>query len=108
MGIGKLSSNLKNYYKVYLFSDANYFTLENDLYPTNCYKYENNNFSEDLKSSNNIICLDYITPEGYCVLTCPNGTYHFSLNNSCLYSCPHNYEIENNKCIFKSFVQDTI
>ena len=85
----------------------NYFTLENDLYPTNCYKYENNNFSEDLKSSNNIICLDYITPEGYCVLTCPNGTYHFSLNNSCLYSCPHNYEIENNKCLFKNFDLET-
>ena len=35
-------------------------------------------------------------------LTCPNGTFHFSVNNSCLDSCPPNYEIIKDKCIFKS------
>ena len=29
------------------------------------------------------------------------------MNNSCLYSCPHNYEIEKNKCIFKYFDPQT-
>ena len=51
------------------------------------------------------ICLNnkFITPEGDCVTTCPNGTYQFSLNNSCLKSCPNNYKINNYKCIIKSF-----
>ena len=50
-----------------------------------------------------------ITPIGDCVTKCPNGTYEYSLNNSCLYKCPDNYEINNelNKCIFKTFSQNT-
>ena len=50
-----------------------------------------------------------ITPIGDCVTECPNGTYEYSLNNSCLYICPDNYEINNelNKCIFKTFSQKT-
>ena len=55
------------------------------------------------------ICLNNgpITPNGECLSTCPNGTYQFSLNNSCLESCPHNYIISNNKCLFKSFDKNT-
>ena len=54
-------------------------------------------------------CLNntFITPDGDCVLICPNGTFQFSLNNSCLNSCPQNYEINNNKCIFKSVEDST-
>ena len=95
----------------------NYFKLENDLYPNNCYYNETTYNTEEFKLSNltnmiennssDIICLNNISPDGYCVLTCPNGTYQFSLNNSCLYSCPHNYEIEKNKCIFKYFDPQT-
>jgi len=43
------------------------------------------------------------TDPGDCVLNCPNGTYHFSPNHTCLSSCPKNYEIEQNKCIIKSY-----
>ena len=51
------------------------------------------------------ICLNntFITPDGDCILIFPNGTIQFSSNNSCLYNYPYNYEINNNKCIFKSF-----
>ena len=51
------------------------------------------------------ICLNntFITSSGDCVRTCPNGTYQFSLNNSCLDFCPYNYEIIKGKCIIKSF-----
>ena len=47
------------------------------------------------------------TQNGDCVSTCPDETYLFSLNNSCLESCPHNYEVINNECIFKSFDENT-
>jgi hypothetical protein len=63
-----------------------------------------NNISFDLVDGNCINkCLDntFITPEGDCVLTCPNGTYQYSLNNSCLYSCPKDYVINNNECVIK-------
>ena len=46
-------------------------------------------------------------PNGECVSACSNETYLFSLNNSCLESCPHNYEEYNNECIFKSFDENT-
>ena len=39
---------------------------------------------------------------------CPSGSVLFTLNNSCIKSCPHNFEITNeNECIFKSFESDT-
>ena len=93
-----------------------YNKIDNDLYPNNCYDNETINSFKVLKIStivettekdntNVIICLNntFITPDKDCALTCPNGTYQFSLNNSCLYSCPQNYIIENNKCLFKNF-----
>ena len=40
---------------------------------------------------------------GDCVLTCPNGTFLFSSNNTCLDLCPKNYEIEKNKWTIKSY-----
>ena len=40
------------------------------------------------------------------LIVCPIGTYQIFLNNSCLESCPHGYEIKDNECIFKSFSQD--
>jgi len=61
-----------------------------------------NNISFELVDGNCINkCLDntFITPEGDCVLTCPKGTYQYSLNNSCLYSCPKDYVINNNECV---------
>ena len=51
----------------------------------------------------NLSLIEIINQDG----DCSNGEYYFSLNNSCLKTCPHNYEINNNKCIFKSFEQDT-
>ena len=96
--------------------EDNYYKIDNDLYPNNCYDNETINSFKVLKIStivettekdntNVIICLNntFITPDKDCALTCPNGTYQFSLNNSCLYSCPQNYIIENNKCLFKNF-----
>ena len=48
------------------------------------------------------------TQDGKCVSTCPDETYLFSLNNSCLESCPHNYKIINNECkFFNSFDENT-
>ena len=68
---------------------------------------KNSNTSVILTENGNCIniCLNntYIIPDGYCVPSCPNGTYQYSLNNSCLESCPNNYKINNNKCIIKSF-----
>ena len=55
-------------------------------------------------------CLNnvFISPNGSCVLTCPNGTYQYSYNNSCLESCPNNYEIndDKNKCELKTFFEN--
>ena len=36
---------------------------------------------------------------------CPNNTYSFANNHTCLDTCPQNYEIdeENKKCIVKVF-----
>ena len=46
-----------------------------------------------------------ITPIGDCVFICPNDTYEYKLNNSCLEKCPNDYEInkQRNKCILKVF-----
>ena len=51
--------------------------------------------------------ISYLTLTGECVDICPNGTYQYSFNHSCVESCPYNYEInkERNKCIIKSFDQ---
>ena len=68
---------------------------------------KNSNTSVILTENGNCINIwlnnTYITPGGYCVPACSNGTYQYSLNNSYLESCPSNYEINNNKCIIKSF-----
>ena len=96
--------------------EENYYKLENGLYPNNCYDNETINLLNNIKVSNIInnnsgnICLNnqFITPDGDCVLTCLNGTFQFSLNKSCLYSCPYNYEIINNKCVLKEFDSETI
>ena len=94
----------------------NYYRLEDDLFPNNCYDNETLNELKNLKISTIItnaensihICLNntFITSKGECVLTCPNGTFQFSKNNSCLDSCPSNYGIVQDKCIIKSFDSD--
>ena len=68
-----------------------YFTLTNG----NCIQTCSNDF--------------YLTPEGDCVSNCPNGTYLYSLNSSCLKSCPDKYEKKDelNKCLLKSFDENT-
>ena len=40
--------------------------------------------------------------------TCPNGTYKYSQNNSCIETCPNNYIIYNNECIEKVNEQNII
>ena len=76
----------------------------------NCLSCKTNDYKNMKLINGNCIeiCLNntFITPNGECVFNCPIDTYKFSLNNSCLESCPHNYEINNNECIFKSFSQD--
>lgn len=49
----------------------------------------------------------FITQDEDYVKNCPENTYIFSLNNSCLESCSHNYEIYKNECIFTSFDENT-
>ena len=48
-----------------------------------------------------------MTDIGDSVSECPNGTYRFDGNFTCLKYCPSNYEIneERNKCIIKSYKQ---
>ena len=48
---------------------------------------------------NCITCINnlYLTLEGNCVSTCPNDTFTFKLNYTCLNSCPNNYEAKNDK-----------
>ena len=43
-------------------------------------------------------------------LSCYNNTFLFSLNNSCIYSCPNNYEANNelNKCELKNLEQASL
>ena len=43
-------------------------------------------------------CNIFITSDGDCVQTCPNGTFKNPLNNSCLESCPDN-NVYNDVCI---------
>ena len=85
----------------------NYYKIDNYLFPNNC--YSNETINELLSNIKNNICLNntFMTPGGDCVYNCPNRTYKFFLNNSCLDACPHNYEINNNECIFKSFDEET-
>ena len=49
----------------------------------------------------------FLTSLGDCVSECPKGTFQYSLNQTCLQSCPNNYEInkEQNKCILKTVDQ---
>ena len=51
----------------------------------------------------------YLTLEGDCVTNCPSTFYQYSFNHTCLQSCPINYEVnlEQNKCIIKTFDQTT-
>ena len=76
------------------------------LIPDNYYKNEEDNIYYKKIPSTQIIlesCQDnlYLTPTGTCVSTCPLGTYKYSLNYTCLESCPNNYKIneEHNECI---------
>ena len=45
----------------------------------------------------------FIFTNEICVSACPNGTYEFSLNRTCLTNCPQYYIVNNNKCVIKSF-----
>ena len=51
----------------------------------------------------------FLTLTGDCKSDCPNGTYLFSQNQTCLESCPHNYKINevNKVCILNTFDQKT-
>ena len=62
-----------------------------------------------ISCKSNIINNILITPTGDCVSVCPNNTYEYIQNYSCLKQCPNNYEIDklNNKCIFKTFNEKT-
>ena len=46
----------------------------------------------------------YLTSNGTHVRICPDNTYSFSFNHTCLDTCPQNYEKdeENKKCIVKT------
>ena len=70
-----------------------------------CSSYGNNTFH------NCDTCIDnmLITPIGDCVYICPNNTYEYSLNKSCLDKCPDKYQVnsESNKCIFIIFDEKT-
>ena len=46
--------------------------------------------------------------DGFCISSCPNGTYEFSLNRTCLTNCPQYYIINDNKCVIKPFDMGTI
>ena len=61
------------------------------------------NDTHSLKFSYNLI----LTDTGDYVSECPNGTYLFNGNFTCLKYCPSNYEIneEQNACIIKSYAQ---
>ena len=76
----------------------------------NCLSCKTNNNSEvnliDYNCINSCPINTFITLEGDCVLNCPNGTYQFSLNNSCLELCPDNYIISDNQCMLKSLDKD--
>ena len=57
------------------------------------------NKSGESINMNCITCINnlYLTLEGNCVSTCPNDTFTFKLNYTCLNSCPNNYEAKNDK-----------
>ena len=63
--------------------------------------FQNDTYS--LKFSYNLI----LTDTGDYISECPNGTYLFNGNFTCLKYCPSNYEIneEQNACIIKSYAQ---
>ena len=66
-----------------------------------------------LKSNGNCIeeCSNnlFLTDIGDCVSNCPNGTYQFSGNFTCLKLCPNNYEIDEEqiRCIIKKYEKTT-
>ena len=51
----------------------------------------------------------FLTYSGDCTIECSNGTYQFLHNHTCLYSCPHNYELNPEKkiCVIKTFDHTT-
>ena len=53
-------------------------------------------------------CNLFLLPDGNCVSECPNGTYKYYFNYSCLQSCPKDYIIYNNECINKINEQKVI
>ena len=99
----KCFNNLPNEENHYCKECApNYYKLENGSYPNNCY---DNDTINKWKIIEEIECPKgkFITPDFKCVSSCLNGTYQFSLNNSCLESCPNNYKInEKNECELKN------
>ena len=99
----KCFNNLPNEENHYCKECApNYYKLENGSYPNNCY---DNDTINKWKIIEEIECpkAKFITSDFKCVSSCLNGTYQFSLNNSCLESCPNNYKInEKNECELKN------
>ena len=66
----------------------------------------NADYEIQLVASNCVkVCLNnkFLTPNGNCEETCPDGTYQYPIDSSCRESCPDNYKIYNNKCIIETF-----
>ena len=60
----------------------------------------------DIGNVTNMNCLScnlnlFLTDIGNCVSICPDGSYQFNVNNTCLQFCPYGYIIDNDKCIKK-------
>jgi len=90
--------------------EKGYF-LDNQTYPYKWRKcYEKCDTCNLIGNETNMNCIScnknleedlFLTEEGNCVYFCPNGTFQFNLNLTCLKSCPQNYEIneEKNECV---------
>ena len=76
--------------------DASYNTLDNSK-PYYQWLHFNNSCTEST----------FTIGDGFCISACPNGTYEFSLNRTCLTNCPQYYIINDNKCVIKPFDMGT-
>ena len=84
-------------------TSCDYYYIDYNFRKKFKYKLTSNKNCERCESDN------YLTMAGDCLDKCPNGSYSYSFERSCLTDCPNNYKKDESlrKCVITTFEQNT-
>ena len=88
------NKTINNNYILYEVNTNNFMWKKCHEFCKSCYNLGNATNMNCLSCNSNL----FLTDNGNCLSSCPIGTYKFYLNNTCIYFCPEDYIINNDKC----------